>query len=182
MTTGCCGASILKSLFAALAPWFLAALAAQTDPPLDEAACTAPEGWAHVVARDPDFVVFGELRTNEAPAFVQNLLCGEARQNRRRLLAVEHSSWQDQAWQEAWALPNEAFRAALPCLDWRDREDGLASEAMLQLVLAAHAFKERGASIDIVAFNGARDDAQRARFAELPGQGAHKAAQAQNIA
>ena len=145
--------------------------------------CTAPDGWAEVVARDPDYVVFGELHgTNEAPAFVENLICGEAELGQRVLLAVEHSSWQNAAWQDAWSLPHDAFRQALPDLGWRNREDGVASEAMWRLVLATHALKDSGAEIDIVAFNGARDDAQRARFRELPGQGPHEAAQAENIA
>lgn len=145
--------------------------------------CTAPDGWADVVARDPDYVVFGELHgTNEAPAFVENLICAEAERGQRVLLAVEHSSWQNAAWQDAWSLPHDAFRQALPGLGWRKREDGVASEAMWRLVLAAHALKDSGAAIDIVAFNGARDDAQRTRFRELPGQGPHEAAQAENIA
>jgi hypothetical protein len=145
--------------------------------------CAAPEGWAAVTARDPDFVVFGETHgTNEAPAFVERLICAEAERGQRLLLAVEHSSWQNQAWQAAWELPHEAFQQALPELGWRNRDDGVASEAMLRLILAAHRHKERGALIDIVAFNGARDDDQRTRFADLPSQGPHEAAQAENIA
>jgi hypothetical protein len=136
-----------------------------------------------VTARDPDFVVFGELHgTVETPALIARIVCAEAIQGRRVLLAVEHSSWQNAAWQTAWALPHDAFSAALPDLGWRGRDDGVASKAMLALVTGAHALKDRGAVIDIVAFNGARDDAQRDRFAELPAQGPHEAAQAENIA
>src|SRR3546814_3779562 len=36
-------------------------------------------------------------------------------------------------------------------------------------------------AVDVAAFNGMRDDAQRARLAGLPGQGPHEAAQAENI-
>lgn len=156
---------------------------APARPSAAETACTAPEGWDDVVARDPDFVVFGELHgTREAPALISRIVCAEAMLGRSVLLAVEHSSWQNAAWQEAWALPHAAFREALPGLGWREREDGVASEAMLALVTGAHDLKDKGAAIDIVAFNGARDDAQRERFAHLPAQGPHEAAQAENIA
>jgi hypothetical protein len=174
----------MKSLLAAIALSLPAALAA--DPPGMLGAtseCIAPEGWDEVAARDPDFVVFGELHgTREAPALIARILCAEAKRGRRVLLAVEHSSWQNPAWQKAWALPHNAFSAALPDLGWRGREDGVASAAMLALVTGAHALKDRGAAIDIVAFNGTRDDTQRARFANLPSQGPHEAAQAENIA
>jgi hypothetical protein len=98
------------------------------------------------------------------------------------LLAVEHSSVYDSGWQEAWALPKEQFRDALLQHGWQGREDGVASIAMLDLIVRAHALKEGGAQIGIVAFNGARDDDQRTRFADLPSQGPHEAAQAENIA
>jgi hypothetical protein len=173
----------MKSLLVAVALCLPAALAAQGGTPADDTACTAPAGWDEVVARDPDFVVFGELHgTREAPALVQSLICAEAKREQRLLLAVEHSSWQNAAWQEAWALPHDAFRRALPDLGWRGRDDGVASKAMLALVTGAHALKDQGAAIDIVAFNGARDDIQRDRFADLPSQGPHEAAQAENIA
>lgn len=176
----------MKTLIATLAALLAVPLAAQDQASPSAPAtpsCIAPEGWGEVVALDPDFVVFGELHgTNEAPAFVQSLICAEAKRGQRLLLAVEHSSWQNAAWQEAWALPHAAFRSTLPGLGWRGRDDGVASAAMLALVMDAHALKDEGASIDIVAFNGARDDTQRARFADLPAQGPHEAAQAENIA
>lgn len=151
--------------------------------PYDEAACIAPEGWDEVITRDPDFVVFGELHgTREAPALIAQIVCAEAMQGRRVLLAVEHSSFYNPGLQDAWRLAHDAFRAALSHLGWRGQDDGVASEAMLMLVTSAHSLKEKGAAIDIVAFNGTRDDAQRARFANLPSQGPHEAAQAENIA
>ena len=52
---------------------------------------------------------------------------------------------------------------------------------MLAMVERLHALKSSGRDIDIVAFNGARSDAQRAAFAPLPGQEPHEAAQAANI-
>lgn len=173
----------MKSLLAALALCLPAVLAAQGSPSSHKTDCTAPEGWADVLARDPDFVVFGEWHgTNEGPDLVASLLCAEASHGERVLLAVEHSSSRNAEWRAAWALSHEGFREVLPNLGWRNREDGVASVAMLRLVLTAHALKAQGAAVDIVAFNGARDDAQRARFAHLPGQGPHEAAQAENIA
>jgi hypothetical protein len=176
----------MKTLIAAVAAFIAIPVRAEDAAPSPapaQADCTAPEGWGEVVARDPDFVVFGEIHgTTEAPAFVARIICAEAMQGRRVLLAVEHSSWQNSAWQEAWALPQAAFRQALPDLGWRGRDDGVASAAMLALVAGAHDLKDKGAGVDIVAFNGTRDDAQRARFGDLPAQGPHEAAQAENIA
>jgi hypothetical protein len=174
----------MKTLIAAIALCLPAALAAQTAlPPANTSACTAPDGWDDVLAKNPRFVVFGEGHgTNESPDFVARLVCAEAARGQRVLLAIEHAADQNTALQEAWAGPREGLLAALPELGWRGRNDGVASEAMLRLVLAAHALKQGGAAIDIVAFNGARDEAQYRRFADLPAQGPHEAAQAENIA
>lgn len=173
----------MKSLLAVIALCMPVAVAAQDSVSSVEATCTAPEGWSAILERDPDFVVFGESHgTNEGPNFVARLLCAEARRGQRVLLAVEHSAWQNAKWQAAWALSPEQFGAILPDYGWRGRNDGVASEAMWRLVDGAHKLKQGGAAIDIVAFNGERDDAQRARFADLPGQGPHEAAQAENIA
>lgn len=172
----------MKTLLVALALCLPAALAAEPAPET-ASACTAPDGWADVLAQNPRFVVFGELHgTVEAPALVARIICAEAMQGRRVLLAVEHSSLYNTGLQAAWELPHDAFRAALPELGWRGQDDGVGSEAMLQMVLGAHALKDGGASVDIVAFNHTKDDAQRARFADLPSQGPHEAAQAENIA
>ena len=174
----------MKTLLAAIALCLPATLAAQTAPlPADTSACTAPDGWADVLAHNPRFVVFGEGHgTNESPDFVTRLLCAEAKRGQRVLLAIEHAADQNAALQQAWAGPREELVAALPELGWRGRNDGVASEAMLRLVLAAHALRHNGAVIEIVAFNGARDEAQYRRFADLPAQGPHEAAQAENIA
>lgn len=176
----------MKTLIVSIAAVIAVPVCAQdaaSPPAPTQADCTAPEGWDAVVARDTDFVVFGELHgTTEAPAFVERLICAEAMQGRRVLLAVEHSSLYNTGLQAAWELPHDAFRAALPEVGWRGQDDGVGSEAMLQMVLDAHALKDGGASVDIVAFNHTKDDAQRARFADLPSQGPHEAAQAENIA
>ncbi|MEY4953497.1 MAG: hypothetical protein RL299_1921, partial [Pseudomonadota bacterium] len=62
------------------------------------------------------------------------------------------------------------------------RTDGVASKAMFDMVVRLHVLKERGASVRIVAFNGAKDKEQHGKFSHLPGQGPHEAAQAENIA
>jgi hypothetical protein len=173
----------MKTLLAAVALSLPAALAAQAAPPANTSACTAPYGWADVLEQNPRFVVFGEGHgTNESPDFVARLVCAEAVRGQSLLLAIEHAADQNAALQKAWAGPGEGLVAALPELGWRGRKDGVASEAMLRLVLSAHALKREGAAIDIVAFNGARDEAQYRRFADLPAQGPHEAAQAENIA
>lgn len=145
--------------------------------------CEAPIGWDAVIARDPQFVVFGETHgTREAPRMFGDIVCALSRDGERILVGVEHSSFYNAAFQQAWALPPSEFGAALLEAGWKGREDGVASEAMFAMVRHLHALKEDGHSIDIVAFDGARDEAQRARFAHLPGQGPHEAAQAENIA
>lgn len=144
--------------------------------------CEMPSGWDQVVERKPRFIVFGELHgTREAPAFVGNVACALATRGERLLIAVEHSSMYDAAFQSAWDLPHAQFAAAIRDAGWAGREDGVGSEAMMDLVTGLHSLKEEGMSIHIVAFNGARDEAQREKFSHLPGQGPHEAAQAENI-
>lgn len=144
--------------------------------------CTLSAGWAEVERRKPRYVVFGELHgTEESPAFVGNLACALAVKGERLLVAVEHNAEYDAAFQAAWRLPPAQFTAELQKAGWAGRNDGVASKAMLQMLVRLHALKQRGRSINIVAFNGARDDAQRARLSDLPGQGPHEAAQAENI-
>ncbi len=178
----------LSRIALALSPILLATLptALHAHPDLERetaSECILPPGWSAIAARDPQFVVFGETHgTKEAPAFVSDLVCALAARGDKVLLAVEHGSTYDARWQEAWALPQEQFRNAVLQHGWQGREDGVASIAMLDLIVRAHALKEGGAHIGIVAFNGARDDDQRSRFADLPSQGPHEAAQAENIA
>lgn len=149
----------------------------------EERGCALPPGWSEVEALDPEFIVFGELHgTAEAPEFVSDLVCALAAKGERVLLAMEINSPHDPALQEAWASAPQDFRQALQSGGWERRNDGVGSDAMLEMVVRAHSLKSQGAPISVVAFNGARDDAQRARFAHFPGQGPHEAAQAENIA
>lgn len=144
--------------------------------------CAVPEGWMEIASLNPKYVVFGELHgTQEAPTFVGNTLCGLAMSRERLLLAVEHSSFDNDKLQAAWLLPTDKFRRVLPSTGWEGRDDGVASHAMFAMVVRAHELSQRGLPIDIVAFNGPRDAAQRAKWAHLPSQGPHEAAQAENI-
>lgn len=52
---------------------------------------------------------------------------------------------------------------------------------MFDLVVGLHRLRAGGKRIDVVLFSGAKDEAQRARYAGLPSQGPHEAAQAENI-
>lgn len=144
--------------------------------------CAVPDGWRAVAARKTRYVIFGEMHgTREAPAFVGATACGLSARGERLLVAVEHQATDNGALQAAWALPHDRFPAALRGKGWAGREDGVASQAMFDLLVRLHFLKTRGRRIDVAAFNGSRDDAQRARFKDLPGQGPHEAAQAENI-
>lgn len=145
--------------------------------------CAVPEGWADVAARDPDFVVFGEWHgTREAPAFVGSLACGLARQGQRILIAIEFSPEHDAALQRAWTADEDQFESLLLDAGWRGRADGVGSEAMFAMLRDLHRLRLEGHAIAVTAFNGAGGDQQSARFAHLPSQGPHEAAQAENIA
>ncbi len=145
-------------------------------------ACTMPEGWSGIAGREPRFVVFGETHgTQEAPALVANVACGLAAAGERVLLAIELSVEDNAALQAAWRLPVDRFQPALRNAGWAGRHDGVASRAMFEMLVTLHARKEAGLPIDIAAFNGMRDDAQRERFSALSGQGPHEASQAENI-
>jgi len=148
-----------------------------------EGTCTSPEGWEALEKRDPDFVVFGETHgTREAPAFFGSLACSLARKGERLLVAIEFSSQHDAALQIAWNADETEFEKLALEAGWLGRRDGVGSEAMFAMVRDLHRLQQAGYVIDITAFNGARSDDQRARFADLPGQGPHEAAQAENIA
>ena len=52
---------------------------------------------------------------------------------------------------------------------------------MVEMLERLHRLKSAGRSISVVAFNGAKDEDQYTRFADLPGQEPHESAQAENI-
>ncbi|MEO1730270.1 MAG: hypothetical protein AAFR64_05990 [Pseudomonadota bacterium] len=150
--------------------------------PTKDKVCTLPEGWNEVTAKDPRFVVFGELHgTKETPAFIGNLLCALTQSEKRVLLAIELWSIDDRGLQAVWEQPFEGFAEALRKDAWPARQDGVGSEAMLDLVVEARSLKHSGHDIAVTAFSGVKDEDQQKRFAHLPGQGPHEAAQAQNI-
>jgi hypothetical protein len=150
---------------------------------LAAATCQLPMGWAAVEARHTPYVVFGEVHgTVQAPAFVGETACALAERGDHILVAIEQWGKENEALQRAWNLTHAEFAAALRALPfWQGRSDGVASEAMFAMLIRLHAIRASGKRIDIVAFDGPKDDAQRARFAGLPGQGAREASQAENI-
>ena len=147
-----------------------------------EERCSMPAGWSEITKAHPRFVIFGEIHgTREAPAFVGDVACSLAERGEHILVAVEHGVANNRAFQAAWLLPDAEFQAAITKVGWAGRRDGVASIAMLDLLVRLHRLKAAGRSVAIVAFNGTLDDDQRRRFAHLPGQGPHEAAQAENI-
>ncbi len=144
--------------------------------------CRMPLGWDTVAARKPQFVIFGEVHgTRQAPAFVGDVACALAARGERVLVAIEHSATENAILQNAWNLSDAHFFGALKRSGWSDPNDGTSSEAMSTLLVRLHQLANRGQSIDMVAFNGARDEAQSRQISSLPGQGPHEAAQADNI-
>lgn len=167
------GVSILSAAFA-----FVAA----SDAVAAGGKCLMPGGWSEITRSNPRFIVFGESHgTREAPAFVGDVACALSARRERLLIAIELPSTENEGLQAAWRLPHRKFAAAVVKAGWRGRTDGVASQAMLDLVVRLHALKAAGRSISVVAFSGPRDEAQRAKFRDLPGQGPHEAAQAENI-
>lgn len=141
-----------------------------------------PAGWATVAARRTRYVVFGETHgTRQSPEFVGTLACALAGRGERLLVGIEQQATNNAALQKAWQLPDSQFAATLRGIGWAGRLDGVASKAMFELLQRLHELKSRGRAIDVVAFNGFSDDAQRRRFSDLPAQGPHEAAQAENI-
>jgi hypothetical protein len=144
--------------------------------------CSIPDGWNAIAKREPKFVVFGELHgTRQGPEFIDGLVCALAKSGKSVLLGIEHDARDNAALQQAWVLPDEQFPTALAKIHWSGRTDGVASEAMFAMLVRLHALRQRGFPIHVVAFNSFRDQAQTKRFANLPGQGPHEAAQADNI-
>ena len=154
-----------------------------SDLARNEADCAAPTGWHAISERDPDFVVLGELHgTREAPEFFGSLACNLASNGQRLLIGIEFSPFYEEALQEAWNANEADFESLLLEAGWKGRPDGVASEAMFEMVRKLHRLKRAGHAIDITAFNGIGSETQRKKFDSLPGQGPHEAAQAENLA
>lgn len=171
--------------------YFMPLLALITSPVLanepanspETSQCEVVEGWQEVAALNPRYVIFGEWHgTEQSPAFVGNLACALSKQGKRVLVAIEHKSEDNPAFQAAWAKSGVEFEEQLLTTTWwKGREDGVASVAMFDMIAQLHALKEQGYAVSMATFNGAKDDAQEAKFAHLEAQGPHEAAQAENI-
>lgn len=146
-------------------------------------ACDLPPGWDAVAARRTRYIIFGESHgTEQAPAFFGQVACALATDEKPLLIAVEQDTMNDPAFQLVWNGPDPTFAEALRKVPgWKGRDDGVASEAMFAMLVRLHRLRASGKNIDAVLFNGTKDDAQRARYASLPSQGPHEAAQAENI-
>lgn len=143
--------------------------------------CSLPVGWDGVIGKQAHYIVFGELHGSaETPAAVGEIVCALAERNKPLLVAVELDD--NAGLQRAWSEPQSRFAAAalqaMP--EWKMRNDGVTSQAMLNLLVALHALKDAGRKIHVVAFNDTALAAST-RFKDLPGQGPHEAGQAENI-
>lgn len=148
------------------------------------ARCAVPPGWSNVVSNRTQYIVLGELHgTVETPRLIGEIACALTAKRQRILVAVELSSTQNAGLQRAWAGPHEGFAASVvrEMPEWATRNDGVTSMAMLTLLTRLHGLHVAGRAVDIVAFNGNRDDEQAARLSALPGAEPHEAAQAENI-
>ncbi|MEM7690578.1 MAG: hypothetical protein AAF291_16300 [Pseudomonadota bacterium] len=172
---------MFRALAAALCLCLAVSAPAEASRVADRA-CKTPAGWSEIEETGTRFVVFGEVHgTRESPVIVGELLCALAQGGESVLLAVELDSTRNAALQEVWQGSLDTYSDALLELGWARREDGVTSKAMHDLMILARRTKEDGLKVGVVAFNGAKDADQRDRFARLPGQGPHEAAQAQNI-
>jgi hypothetical protein len=145
--------------------------------------CALPTGWSEIAAKNPRFLVFGEEHgTRESPELVSSIACALARKGHRVLVGVELSSSGNSTLQQLWDSPVEGFAQRLEdrLPDFAHRQDGVGSEAMRGMLERLHALTREGRMIDIVAFNS--NPTEEKRWANLPGQGPHEAAQAANIA
>lgn len=147
--------------------------------------CSLPPGWSAVAASRPRFIVFGEEHgSREPPELVGSIACALAAKGERILVAVELPSSTDPQLQRLWQSPAGEFAdriiADLP--GFALRKDGVGSDAMLEMLDRLHALSKFGKSIDVVAFDRARDAAQAQRWHGLPGQASREAEQAENIA
>lgn len=145
------------------------------------AQCSLPAGWDTVVGTQAHYVVFGELHGSaETPAAVGQIACALADRDKPVLVAVELAD--NAGLQRAWSEPQPRFAAAalqaMP--EWKTRNDGVTSQAMLDMLTALHALKDAGRKVDVIAFNDTAK-ARSTRFKDLPGQGPHEAGQAENI-
>lgn len=166
----------------------LLATALLTSSPADQ--CDPLQGWEQIEEQARGrFLIFGETHgTEQSPYAFGEYICAISKPNGDEtgdsvLIAIEFSINDDANFRKAWEASEENFIKEITnnISDWKDREDGVASEAMLKSLKRLHTLKSRGHNIDITAFNGTKNEEQRKKFSNLAGQGPHEAAQAENI-
>ncbi len=149
-----------------------------------QAECAPLPGWEAVAEQaEGKYLIFGELHGSEqSPQMVAEYACAVS-PDASVLVAVELSSRSNEGLQRAWNAPVGEFRGTLlaEVEEFANRNDGVASVAMVEMLERLHRLKSAGRSISVVAFNGAKDEDQIRRFADLPGQEPHESAQAENI-
>lgn len=152
--------------------------------------CKPLQGWEAVRDKSENgFLIFGELHgTEQSPSAFAEYVCAISKPNEDEtgdsvLIAVEFNSNDDALFRKTWEASEKNFVKEMTdsISDWKWRQDGVASQAMLSALKRLHMLKSRGHNIDITAFNGTKNDEQREKFKHLKGSGPHEAAQAENI-
>lgn len=169
-----------------LAALLLVLCSCATAPHVENASCDPLPGWEDIAnSARGNYLIFGELHGSaEPPSALYNYVCALSQSDDLPVLvAIEFDSATDDSFQTAWDAEPEEFRdVMLANVDsWGRRDDGVASVAMFQMLQNLHRLKSAGHEIDLVAFNGAKDEEQASRFSDLPGQEPHEASQAENI-
>ncbi len=170
---------------------FLTALLAPQAPAIAQSNdCSPLQGWEAIRDKSENgFLIFGESHgTEQSPEAFTEYVCAISKPNGDEtgnsvLIAIEFNSQDDALFRKVWEASEDDFIDVMSdsISDWKDREDGVASRAMLACLKRLHTLKSHGHNIDITAFNGAKNDEQREKFKHLKGQGPHEAAQAENI-
>lgn len=137
-------------LFAALA--LCLSTHAFADPEKD---CKAYLGWEDLAELAPSrIIMFGEMHgTNESPDAVSEFLCELVKQEMPIRFGIEAAHDQGEALNNAltWPIEKQTLTEAAPYM-W-SVPDGRNSEAVLRLLENIASWRERGADIEVFAFD-----------------------------
>jgi len=144
--------------------------------------CTLPSGWEDVTERHPGAVIFGASEGLVEPVrFVGSIACALAKSGKHVLVGLDLSSTSEESLQKAWAKPQAQFPAALAFGAFDGNRDGSATQALFDMIVALHAFKDAGLRISITATGAGGDDFARFQESGLKGSNWIEAAQAEHI-
>lgn len=139
-------------------------------------------GWPVIAELNPKFIVLGEIHgTRESPLFFGELISSLALQDKKILIAVELNASNNSQIQVAWRGDHTKFKNRLKAAVTPNRNDGVTSIAMFEMLSKLHNLKERDYKLSLVAFNGFANDDQRNRLYISSNQKGHEKAQAENI-